>query len=270
MEKKYEIKVRDKGFSVLRTNDVIGFKTYTVVNENDSNYYTVSVANNATLKESNNDEVFYIIKEKGKRVIRENINTIFPTTIVNYFLSNLNENEEYVGEGNSEEVLDYLYDTFNRLSYRVRHVIYYDNIEDSLDYEFLLIIGGDLDTIYLSVKENGDIFVVDNDEVHLLGDTGSPEYFEKSLSTYLSGMEHFTAMVNEDMDDEVIIESFNQTHGIVIENRIAQIYNKNTSKSCGYIDRRNGVYKLTEEVKLYGVDRLKSIVENYEVKQLLK
>ena len=138
MEKKYEIKVRDKGFSVLRTNDVIGFKTYTVVNENDSNYYTVSVANNATLKESNNDEVFYIIKEKGKRVIRENINTIFPTTIVNYFLSNLNENEEYVGEGNSEEVLDYLYDIFNRLSYRVRHVIYYDNIEDSLDYEFLL------------------------------------------------------------------------------------------------------------------------------------
>ena len=270
MERKYEIKVRDKGFSVLRTDGVIGFKTYTVVNENDGNYYTVSVANNATLKESNNDEVFYIIKEKGNRVIRENINTIFPTTIVNYFLSNLNENEEYVDEGNSDEVLDYLYDTFNSLGYRIRHVIYYDNIEESLDYEFLIIIGGDLETIYLSVKENGEIFVMDNEEVHLLGDTGSPEYFEKTLSTYLSGIEHFTAMVNEDETNDVILESFNQTHGIVIEDRIAQIYNKNTSKSCGYIDRRNGVYKLTEDVKLYGVDRLKSIVENYEVKQLLK
>ncbi len=270
MERKYEIKVRDKGFSVLRTDDVIGFKSYTVINENNRNYYTVSVANNATIKESNNDEVFYVIKEKGRRVINESINTVFPTTIVNYFLSNLNENEESIGKGNSEEVLDYLCDTFEKLGYRVRHVIYYDNVEESLDYEFLLIIGGDLETVYLSVKENGEIFVVDNEEIHLLGDTGSPEYFEKTMFTYLNDMEHFTAMVNEDDTEKVIIESFNQTHGIVIENRVAQIYNKNTSKSCGYIDRRTGVYKLTEDVKLYGIDRLKSIVENYEVKQLLK
>jgi len=268
--KKIELKKRVKGYSVIQTESTLGFKNYTVINENTKKYHTISIAQNTTLNESANDEIFYIIKESGRVNVNENLFHMFPNEVISVFISDLNENEEYISQENSPEVIDYLSHTFNEVGYKVRHVIHYDDIEDSLDYEFLIIVAGDLETLYISVKENGNIYVIEDEEEQLLGDTESPEYLTASLSKYLNDMEHYTAMVNEDTITIAIKESFNQTHGIFIENRIAKIYNKTTSKTCGYIDRRTGVYKLSEDVLLYGIENLKTIVEGYEIKQLLK
>lgn len=259
------IKNRD-GHSILRTDDSMGFNNYVVVNESNKDYYNVSVAKNTTLNEVKNEEVYYTIKENGV-VVKGDIHTFLPKSVIKVLV---NEVETYVDQSNHDEVVDYMVDSLNSVGYRPRHVIHYDDVEDTLDYEFLIIVNGGLDTFYVSIEKNGDIYHVDDEsDRHLLGNMDSPDEVQSQIEFYLNDMEHFTSMINEEMVEDAIIESFNQQYGVVVTEGVAKIFNKESLEDCGYIDRKNGIYRLSEDIQYVGKDRLKHITEQIEVNQLL-
>lgn len=258
---------RKHGYSIVKVDDTIGFNNYVVVNEQSKDYYEISMAKRLSINESIDTDIFYTIKKNGYDVIKEDIYTVLPYIVVKDMI---NEVEEYVDQHSNDEVIDYLSDTLESLGHTPRHVIHYDDVEETLDYEFLLIIAGSLDTIYVSVEKNGDIFIVEDvDERHFVGNMENPESVTKFLGNYLHDLDYVNAMVNEDRINEAINESFNQIYGVVLDNGTNKIYDKKTLEECGFVDRKNNVYKLNEELSQYGRETIKLITEEYEVRTLL-
>ena len=152
---------RKSNHSLIRIDDTLGFNNYIVVNEETKDYYQVSIAKNTTITETVNNEVFYTIK-KNRKVINEDIYTVLPTPIINGMIK---EVEEYVDVSHREEMVDYFSDLLYNVGYTPRHVIHYDNVEETLDLEFLIIINGDLDSLYLSISKEGDVSIIE-DAIH--------------------------------------------------------------------------------------------------------
>lgn len=258
---------RKHGYSIVKVDDTIGFNNYVIVNEESKDYYEISMAKRLSINESIDTDIFYTIKKNGYDVIKEDIYTVLPYIVVKDMI---NEVEEYVDHSHNDEVIDFLSDTLESLGHTPRHVIHYDDVEETLDYEFLLIIAGSLDTIYVSVENNGDIFVVEDvDERHFVGNMENPESVTKFLGNYLHDLDYVNAMVNEDLINEAINESFNQIYGVVTDNGTNKIYDKKTLEECGFVDRKNNIYKLSEELSQYGRETIKLITEEYEVRTLL-
>lgn len=265
-----DLLLRKSGHSLIKIDDNLAMYNYVVVNENTKDYYYVSIAKNTTIKESVESEIYYTIKKNNDTVIKEDIYEVFPLAIVNRLKSTINEVEEYVDGSNSDEVVDYLVDIFDELGYRPRHVIHYDDVVDGLEYDFLMIIAGSLESLYVKVENNGDVYIIDEEgDSHLMGNTEDPAIITKSFERHFDSLEHFSSMMNEDLIEEAIKESFNQIYGVVVENGNSKIYDKKTLKECGFVDRKNGIYKLNEELSLYGKDSVKVITEEYEVNTLL-
>jgi len=257
---------RKSNHSLIRIDDTLGFNNYIVVNEDTKDYYQVSIAKNTTITETVNNEVFYTIK-KNREVINEDIYTVLPTPIINGMIK---EVEEYVDVSHREEMVDYFSDLLYNIGYTPRHVIHYDNVEETLDLEFLIIINGDLDSLYLSISKDGDVSIIEDAiNAEHIGNIDSPDIIKTAIENHLTDTEHFTAMVSEEEVNEAIKESFNQNYGLVFENGLTKVYEKNTLKECGYFDRKNKVYKIKEGVEFYGADFLREISEENEVNILL-
>lgn len=262
-----ELITRKVKHSVVRIDDTLGFNNYVIVNEETKDYYEVSIAKNTSLTESVGGEIFYTIKKNGTDVIKEDIYGIFPLSIVKTLL---NEVEEYVDSDHLDETVDYFTDILYQVGYTPRHVIHYDNIEESLDIEFLIIINGGLDTLYLSVSKGGDVEIVeDMDNRTSIGNIDTPEYIKTGIERHLNDMEHFTAMVSEEDKEEAMKESFRQVYGVYIENGFTKIYEKDNLREAGFVDRKKDIYKLNEDLKMFGKDFITEMVQESEIKQLL-
>jgi hypothetical protein len=257
---------RKSNHSIIRIDDTLGFNNYVVVNEGTKDYYNISIAKNTTLKESVESEIFYTIK-KNNQTINEDIYSELPTTVVNVLLK---EVEEYVDHSNRDEIVDYFVDIFEGIGYKPRHIIYHDTIETTLDYEFLVIISGDIDTVYLSTEKDGDVYMVDEyGERNFIGNTSEPENIKNSLYSHIDSKEHMTGVYNDSLYEEAIKESFHQNYGFVVESSKVKIYDKKFLTPMGYVSRKSDVYKINEDLDGYGIDRLREYSEIAEVNTLI-
>jgi hypothetical protein len=257
---------RKSNHSIIRIDDTLGFNNYVVVNEGTKDYYNISIAKNTTLKESVESEIFYTIK-KNNQTINEDIYSELPTTVVNVLLK---EVEEYVDHSNRDEIIDYFVDIFESIGYKPRHIIYHDTIETTLDYEFLVIISGDIDTVYLSTEKDGDVYMVDEyGERNFIGNTSEPDNIKNSLHSHIDSKEHMTGFYNDSLYEEAIKESFHQNYGFVVESSKVKIYDKKSLTPMGYVSRKSDVYSINEDLDGYGIDRIKEYSEIAEVNTLI-
>lgn len=257
---------RKSNHSILRVDDSLGFNNYVIVNEDTKDYYNVSIAKNTTIRESVESEVFYTIK-KNKCKVNEDIYTVLPSIVIDTIL---NEVEDYVDQSNSEEVIDYMVDVLDSLGYKPRHVIYHDTIQETLDYEFVVIISGEIDTIYISIDKGSDVYLVDEyGERNLLGNMNDPDIVKITMGGYIESKEHLTGLYNDSLYEEAIREAFNENYGFVFEDGFTKIYNRDNLTPLGYISRKNSTFKLDEEVEYFGIERVREYAEQSEVNQLL-
>jgi len=192
------------------------------------------------------------------------------TTTVDEVSDTLNEsrliNEEF-DHHNSEEIIDYITDTLTNIGYRPRHVVDYSDKDEYNDFGFVMIIDGDLETLYIRVSNNGDITIIDDEGDYFdMGNMDSPETFDRLLSKYIYDMEHFSAMISEDE----VKEFFLATHNMIVENGKTTFVNNSTFETVGFIDRKTNVYNIDESIGYITPSKLKLIDEEEEVKRLLK
>lgn len=257
---------RKSNHSIMRVDDSLGFNNYVIVNEDTKDYYNVSIAKNTTIKESIESNIFYTIKKNNSKV-NEDIYTVLPSIVIDAMI---NEVEDYVDQSNSEEVIDYMVDVLDSLGYKPRHVIYHDTVKETLDYEFVVIISGEIDTVYLSIDKGSDVYLVDEyGERNLLGNMSDPDIVKLTMGGHIESKEHLTGVYNDSIYEDAIREAFNQNYGFVFEDGFTKIYNRDNLTPLGYISRKNSTFKLDEEVEYFGIERVREYAEQSEVNQLL-
>jgi len=263
--------LRTAGYTLLETTEVTGFKNYLIVNEGNKDYFNVSIAENTTIVEVENSEVFYTIKKNGKKIIKEDLNDLFPMKIINKMLPmSITESHDFQDDENDAELIDFIGDVFDNIGYKPRRIIHYDDNEGFHEFGIIIIIGGELELVLVKVTMDGIITIISNNGgTHNMGSTDNPDSVRSDIGEYLKGIESDDIIGSDEMDIEMMNEAFKLNHTFKFEKEITKIIDKKTLLEVGMIDRKTKTYRLTDDLEVVGYREISKIVEQEEVKYLL-